>query len=160
MLLHWLDARAATRVGATLADDVVMQQAAGSRAAARGDSSGRVQKVLQRFLQRVDRETRALELNLFKRAKLANSFKWRLLEKGIDREIADELTQALILRLTPSQGSESRPAQSNATPAGRGRSRERHAELLAQGEEHLTRGAHAEALQCYQESLSLDPRNA
>ena len=160
-MLGWLNAREATRVGAALADDFVLQGAdASALQNGRSPPSGRVQKVLQRFLQRVDRETHALELNLFKRAKLANSFKWRLLEKGIDREIADELTQALILRLTPSQGSESRPAQSNAAPAGRGRSRERHAELLAQGEEHLARGAHAEALQCYRELLSLDPRSA
>src|SRR6516164_8570257 len=100
MLLHWLDARAATRVGATLADDVVMQQAAGSRAAPRGDPSAQLQRLLQKFLQRVDREARGLELNLFKRAKLANSFKWRLLEKGVEREIVDELTQALVVRLT------------------------------------------------------------
>jgi tetratricopeptide (TPR) repeat protein len=160
-MLGWLNAREATRVGAALADDFVLQGAdASALQNGRGTPSGRVQQVLQRFLQRVDRETHALELNLFKRAKLANSFKWRLLEKGIDREIADELTQALILRLTPSQGSARRPGQSSAAPAGRGRSRELHAGLLAQGDEHLTRGAYAEAIQCYQELLSLDPRNA
>jgi hypothetical protein len=59
-----------------------------------------VQKLLERFLQRVDRETRPLQLNLFKRAKLANTFKWRLLEKGIEPQIVDELTQALLLRMT------------------------------------------------------------
>jgi tetratricopeptide (TPR) repeat protein len=160
-MLGWLNAREATRVGAALADDFVLQGAdASALQNGRGAPAERVQKVLQRFLQRVDRETHALELNLFRRAKLANSFKWRLLEKGIDRQIADELTQALILRLTPSQGGERRPEQSSAAPARRGRSRERHAGLLAQGEEHLTRGAYAEAMQCYQELLSLDPRNA
>jgi len=160
-MLGWLNAREATSVGTALADDFVLQGAdASALQNGRGAPSARVQKVLQRFLQRVDRETHALELNLFKRAKLANSFKWRLLEKGIDREIADELTQALILRLTPSQGSERRPENSSAAPAGRGRSRELHAGLLAQGDEHLARGAHAEAIQCYRELLSLDPRNA
>jgi tetratricopeptide (TPR) repeat protein len=160
-MLGWLNAREATRVGAALADDFVLQGAdASALQNGRGTPSGRVQKVLQRFLQRVDRETHALELNLFKRAKLANSFKWRLLEKGIDREIADELTQALILRLTPSQGNVSRAEPSNAAPPGRSRSRELHAGLLAQGDEHLARGAYAEAIECYRELLSVDPRNA
>lgn len=160
MLLHWLDARAATRVGATLADDVVMQKAAG-RAAPRGDSSGQLQKLLQKFLQRVDREARGLELNLFKRAKLANSFKWRLLEKGVEREIADELTQALVLRLTAYQERGGRHGDApNVAPAGRARSREAQARLLTEGDQHLAHGACAEAMQCYQELLGLDPRNA
>jgi len=160
MLLHWLDARAATRVGATLADDVVMQKAAG-RAAQRGDSSGQLQKLLQKFLQRVDREARGLELNLFKRAKLANSFKWRLLEKGVEREIADELTQALVLRLTAYQDRGARHGDaSNVAPGGRARSRQAQARLLTEGDEHLAHGACAEAMQCYQELLGLDPRNA
>ena len=160
MLLHWLDARAATRVGATLADDVVMQQAAGSRAAPRGDPSAQLQRLLQKFLQRVDREARGLELNLFKRAKLANSFKWRLLEKGVEREIADELTQALVLRLTAYQDRAKHSDASNVAPAGRSRSREAQARLLTEGDEHLAQGACAEAMQCYQELLGLDPRNA
>jgi Flp pilus assembly protein TadD len=160
MLLDWLDARDATRVGAILAEDFVMQKAAGSRAAAHGVSSGQPQKLLQKFLQRVDREARGLELNLFKRAKLANSFKWRLLEKGVEREIADELTQALVLRLTADQGTERRSEESSDAPAGRARSRVAQVRLLTQGEEHLARGACAEAMQCYQELLTLDPRNA
>ena len=56
-----------------------------------------LQKFLQKFLQRVDREARPLKLNLLKRAKLANTFKWRLLEKGVEQQLADELTRALVL---------------------------------------------------------------
>jgi Flp pilus assembly protein TadD len=163
MLLDWFDARDATRVGAVLADDFVMQKAAGSRAAPqdpRAESSGQLQKLLQRFLQRVDREARGLELNLFKRAKLANSFKWRLLEKGVEREIADELTHALVLRLTADQGLGKRAEQPGGAVVGHARSRAAQARLLTEGDEHLARGACAEAMQCYQELLSLDPGNA
>jgi len=160
MLLDWLDARDATRVGTALADDFVLQKAASSRVPRPGASSAQLHRLLQKFLQRVDREARALELNLFKRAKLANSFKWRLLEKGVEQEIADELTQALVLRLTAGQSPQRSAEQSSLAPMGRARSRAAQARLLAQGDEHLARGACAEAIQCYEELLSLDPRNA
>src|SRR5215470_14074507 len=107
-MLNWLNAREATEVGAALADDFVLQTSS-SRARARNAGSQAVAPQLDRFLgkflQAVDRKARPLQLNVFKRAKLANSFKWRLLEKGIDREIVDELTQALVLRLTAKKDS-------------------------------------------------------
>src|SRR5580765_6421412 len=144
MLLNWLNASDATQVGTALADDFVLQSDPGPTGARRNPhAQGRdLQKLLQKFLQRVDREARGLELNLFKRAKLANSFKWRLLEKGVEREIADELTQALVLRLTAHQESGGRHADaSNVAPAGRARSREAQARLLTEGDEHLAHGA-------------------
>jgi hypothetical protein len=102
MLLKWLDARAATQAGIALADHVYLKS--GAQGGRRKDASARpqgqdLQKFLQKFLQRVDQAARPLDLNFFKRAKLANSFKWRLLEKGIEKELANELTQALVMRL-------------------------------------------------------------
>jgi hypothetical protein len=47
----------------------------------------------------VDRDAQPLRLGIFRRAKLANTFKWRLLESGIDGKIADELTKLLLLQL-------------------------------------------------------------
>src|ERR1700724_2297584 len=110
MLLKWLNAREATEVGTALADDFVLQSASGSsgtrRQETRSDAQGQeLQKFLYKFLQRVDREARPLKLNFFKRAKLANSFKWRLLEKGVEQQLVDELTQALVLRITGNQDS-------------------------------------------------------
>jgi hypothetical protein len=37
---------------------------------------------------------------MFRKAKLANSFKWRLLDRGTDPALVDELTRMLLLRLT------------------------------------------------------------
>src|SRR5215813_8116311 len=108
MLFDWFNARQATEVGTALADDFVLQSAsAGPRrkGAKPGTQDNELQRFLQKFLQRVDRDARPLQLNVFKRAKLANSFKWRLLEKGIDKEIVDELTSALVMRLTAGPGS-------------------------------------------------------
>jgi tetratricopeptide (TPR) repeat protein len=147
MLLNWLNAREATAVGTALADDFVLQEVK--------TGANEVQKLLQRFLQRVDREARPLRLNMFKRAKLANSFKWRLLEKGVEPQVVDELTRALVLRL-----SKSKVAQEAASAAVSRRVPGNAEALRVRGDELLTRGAYAEAVDCYQELLNLDPRNA
>src|SRR5215831_13886108 len=120
MLFNWFNGRQATEVGTALADDFVVQSAfAGPRRkdARAGTQDNNLQKFLQKFLQRVDRDARPLQLNVFKRAKLANSFKWRLLEKGIERQLVDELTQALVLRLTTRQGGEA-AADKPVAPSG------------------------------------------
>ena len=122
MLLQWFNTREVTELGAALADDFVLQTAQGSPAqrqskanpAAQGKE---LQKVLNKFLQRVDREARPLKLNAFKKAKLANSFKWRLLEKGVEPQIVDELTRALVMRLSAKPSSDA--AASASQPAGR-----------------------------------------
>ena len=162
-MLKWLKASQATQVGTALADDVVLQTPPGSALRDNGSKPAlqerELQKFLQKFLQRVDREARPLQLNFFKRAKLANSFKWRLLEKGVEKEIVNELTQALVLRLTVGQGGAVPGGNSVAAPTGRAGVRDA-THLLTQGAEHLAQGAHMEALECYQQLVDFDPRNA
>jgi tetratricopeptide (TPR) repeat protein len=159
MLLKWFNAREATEVGTALADDFVLESVSGS-ADKRGQGaklqaqSQELQKLLHRFLRRVEREVRPLKLNLFKRAKLANSFKWRLLEKGVEQPLVDELTQALVLRLTSNQGS--------ALPSGKGSggSKRDVQDLHTRGQALLGRGEYAEARECYQDLVNLDSRDA
>jgi tetratricopeptide (TPR) repeat protein len=160
MLLDSLLARDATRVGTALADDFVMQSAnaAPNGREERGTPSGHLQRLLQRFLQRVDQETRPLQLNIFKRAQLANSFKWRLREKGVEPRMIDELTHALLLRLTTGRSDSPRLAESEG--AARPRVAGNRGTLRARGDELIARGAYAEAVDCYEELLQLEPRNA
>jgi tetratricopeptide (TPR) repeat protein len=154
MLPNWLNGRDATRVGAALADDFVMQSAAASTAATRkgsGAISSQPQKRLERFLQRVDREARPLKLNLLKRALLANSFKWRLLERDVEPQMVDRLTQALVVRLAAkgAAGSDEGAAQVSGrcdTPT-----------LLARGNACLARRDYAAAAACYEEILAANP---
>jgi tetratricopeptide (TPR) repeat protein len=158
MLLKWLDTSEVTQLGTALADDVVLQSDAGSASRhSRGRNAQELQKFLQRFLQRVDRDAGALKLNLFKRAKLANTFKWRLLEKGVEPQLTDELTRALVLRLTPHHP---KPAPSvRARVSKRHSSRDTRA-LHTKGGELLARGVYGEAQACYEALVNLDPRDA
>ena len=160
MLLDWFNAREAAQVGMTLAD-CYLPNAAGPVAADRKTQpakSGRPD--LQKFLQRVTREAGPLKLNLLKRAKLLNSFKWRLLDRGVDRNTVDELTELVLLQLsgrslglTPSAGA------ARIRSSERGPSR-RVPALLAEADARMTEGDHAEAAARYQEALALEPRNA
>jgi tetratricopeptide (TPR) repeat protein len=163
MLLNWFNAREATDVGTALADDFVLQTAThgpGKQRNAAGPANEKeLQKFLQKFLQQIDRDVQPLRLNVFKRAKLANSFKWRLLEKGVEREIADELTQAMVLRLS-ARGAGAAPSdRTSAGPARRPGSGKVHT-LLVAAEEHLKQGAYVEAANCYEQFLALEPRHA
>jgi tetratricopeptide (TPR) repeat protein len=162
-MFKWLDASEATQAGAALADDFYLQSGSGlagvRRRGARQGQGQELQKFLQKFLQQVDRAIRPLKLNVFKRAKLANSFKWRLLEKGVEQELVDELTQALVLRLTGAPTGAAR-AEGPAGSAGRRiRARDLQAQQ-ARGLEHLARREFAAAVECYEELVSLDPRDA
>jgi tetratricopeptide (TPR) repeat protein len=176
VLLEWFNVREAVAAGTALADQ--FEPSATSRVARRG-SKGTIDAkaaALADFLRRAERQVGALRLNVFKRAKLANSFKWRLLEKGIEKDVADEVTQALVLHLmmvrtvSGSVGETVRNSPRGATTAGAslpdgvtvaGAGEERSAkELLKSGNECFARGAFEEALNSYLSLLSLKPRNA
>ena len=91
--------RIAAEVGNKLADHFLEMTAARARKGRKAESSAQDAVVLS-FLAQVDRDAQPLRLGIFRRAKLANTFKWRLLESGVDRALADHLTQLLLLRLS------------------------------------------------------------
>src|ERR1700692_36955 len=107
MILAWLNGREAAEIGVALADQFAPQSLPSG-------ASGS----MERLLQRADSDVRPLNLNFYKKAKLANSFKWRLIENGVARKTADEVTQSLVLHL--SQRQSSAPGQiSTDAPANR-----------------------------------------
>src|SRR5271169_6633238 len=99
MLLEWFNAHDAANAGVALADSLAASAAPRSAKGTRKEEAG----ALQALLQRADREVRTLRLNFYKKAKFANSFKWRLIENGVEPSIADEVTQSLILHLSQDQ---------------------------------------------------------
>ena len=146
MMLDWFNAREAAKVGTALADEYSPQ--AGEQAAA-----------LEKLLLRADREVRVLRLNFYKKAKFANSFKWRLIENGVAKEIADELTQALVLHLSQN---ETGPLRDNApvtVPADRPDSNKAR-NRFALGNKYFAQGAFNEAAAFYQSFVELDSRDA
>ncbi len=157
MLLKWFSTRKASETGTALADQLVLTQSASSSATPR--KKGQPGKQLHAFIQHIDREARPLKLSLLGRAQLANSFKWRLLEKGVAPETADELTEMLVMRLSSAGVAAPQPATSAAPNGERAKPRKAEA-LLAEADAHLDRGSYGEAADAYARALELNPRHA
>jgi tetratricopeptide (TPR) repeat protein len=159
MILEWFDAREATKIGIELADQFAPPQV--TRPAANGSQSAPRKQgdELQAILQRADREVRGLQLNFYKKAKFANSFKWRLLENGLEETLADEVTQRLVLHLSENQSWS--PAGADANTGSTNRLQPNDAKhLLAQGNRSMALGAYSEAIAIYQDLIRIAPRHA
>jgi tetratricopeptide (TPR) repeat protein len=144
MILAWLNGREAAEIGVALADEFAPQ---GS-----GDGS------LEQLLRRADRDVRPLQLNFYKKAKFANAFKWRLIEKGVTRKIADDVTQSLVLHLS---GSQVPAADQNSAAALTIRpDRAKVQELFHRGNKFFAQGAYAEAAVLYEQVVELDSSHA
>ena len=153
MLLDWFNAREAVDVGAALAD-AFPPPGPGHRPRAGG---GRPE--LQTFLQRAVRDARPLKLNLFRRAKLLETFKSRLLERGLDRGMADEATHLLLMQLTG--GSAAAPTAGAGVPAPAGGSaRKRIPALLGEVEALMGRRDYAGAVARLEDILRIEPKHA
>jgi tetratricopeptide (TPR) repeat protein len=144
MTLAWFNGREAAEVGAALADEFAAQG---------GDSSS-----TEQLLRRADRDVRPLQLNFYKKAKFANSFKWRLLEKGIARKTADEVTQSLVMHLAQRQIPASNQDAGDA-PANRP-DRAKAQQAFSRGNKMIEQRAYADAAALYEEAIKLDPKHA
>jgi Flp pilus assembly protein TadD len=96
MIFRWFDAHEAEKAALELADRFAPK--AGRDVGGRSPPNGAATS-LQDLLRRADADARLGKLNLYKKARFANSFKWRLLENGIEPKAADEVTQSLIVHL-------------------------------------------------------------
>ncbi len=158
MILEWFDASEATKIGVELADQFAPQQV--TRAATQGNQSapGKQGDELHVILQRADREVRGLRLNFYKKAKFANSFKWRLLENGVEKALADEVTQRLVLHLSGNQSGSAMSDNANAGTKDRPQPNDAKY-LLVQGNRSIARGAYSEAIGFYQDLIRIAPRH-
>ncbi len=113
---------------------------------------------MQGILDRAGHELRTVRLNFYKRAKFANSFKWRLLEKGVGRDIADRATEKLVLHVSLNQAGWTLRRKEIAESADQPQSRNARS-LLAQGNKCAAQGENFEAIAFYQELIALNPRH-
>lgn len=154
MMLDWFSAREATQAGAVLADSYLPSGAGSSGRIAR---PGNDRKELQKFLQRVTREAGSLKLNVFKRAKLLNSFKWRLLERGVDQKAADELTELVLRHISASPRGAASPDSVAIVAQGRSK---RVPALLGEADAAFAADNYRQAVALYREALQIESRNA
>ena len=155
MWLKALNTRLAAEVGASLADRFVTPA---ESAPASSSKATEPQRKLQSFLAEVDREALPLQLGIFRRARLANSFKSRLLDNGVERQTVDELTRMLLLRLT-AKPLDAAPDEGYFTPEASPATPNNVAALHAAAGAHGARGEHAQALAHYLELVKLKPRD-
>jgi tetratricopeptide (TPR) repeat protein len=159
MILGWLDASKAVETGISLADQLA------PRAMLDLQKGGTMKpqtlaEALREILVHSDHGLHVADLNFYKRAKLANSFKWRLIESGVERATADEVTQLLVLSLSVNRNklavSDHPDSEQNDRTARTGNTKQ----LLAQGVKCMAQGAYVQAIDIFSKLLELDPHDA
>jgi len=156
MILEWFNASEVTKIGVALADHFAPRQA--TRSAAHKSAREKPGDAFQEILRRVDREVRSLRLNFYKKAKFANSFKWRLLENGVEQGFADEVTQRLIVHLSGGQTPTGLRHELDFKPDLSSSNNAKY--LLLQGNKCISQGAYTEAIDFYRDLITIDPRHA
>src|ERR1700681_124313 len=141
MILEWFNARKAAEIGVALADQFAPQTNSGLAAKSDGARSEDPGRLLQDLLERADREVRTLGLNFYKKAKFANSFKWRLLENGVEKSVADEVTQRLLMHLAGNLAT----SESREVASTRGNQSAKPKFLLQEANKSLAQGHYVEA---------------
>jgi tetratricopeptide (TPR) repeat protein len=138
-MLGWFDAKEASKVGTALAD------AFKSRS-------------VEELLRRADKDVRPLRLNFFKRAQLANAFKWRLIEDGVEPSLADSVTQSLVMHLaTPAAPSSTRNVAEAIAPRKIDSGTLR--QMMAEARRLAEAGKHEEAAEEYRIIIESEPNN-
>lgn len=62
-------------------------------------SETKQKELYPKFAAKISLFTKDRKLNFYKKAKLANSFKWQLLDLGFGQQFVDEVTKELLLHL-------------------------------------------------------------
>lgn len=96
-MFQWFDTRAVKAFGNALADQVIaLQQTTKKIDKKRPDN--RKDLIVRRISEQVTELKRTERMNIYKLAQLANVFKWRLKEAGLDDDYVETLTTLLLAR--------------------------------------------------------------
>jgi tetratricopeptide (TPR) repeat protein len=159
MPFGWFNARDAVEAGAELADKFPLPTPPAAHESSAKAAPRRAQgEALRDFMRRAAADIHSLKLNFYKKARLANAFKWKLVEKGVEADLAHEATQSLVVSILANSTSAS-PWIDTPPPASRPDARNAE-KLIARAAELHARGAYEEAMVQYQEVLEVQPRNA
>ena len=96
-MFSWFDARDAEKFGLTLAE-FFMKRIPLEVPNKKSKSIEKKQEVLNTMFSQIQQFKMKHKLNVYKKAKLGNAFKWKLLEAHYDPALVDELTKVLLLK--------------------------------------------------------------
>lgn len=154
-MLSWFDSNDATGVGVALAEDISSTATIRTRRVDRSDSR-QDSKDLRRFLTKVQSDAASLRLNVYKKAKLASSFKTKLLDNGIESALAEHLTQLLLTQLASEQLAAA-GAQTIATVRHKRPDFRKLDELLAEARQLATSRQYRKAVDVFSELVLQSP---
>jgi len=96
-MFSWFDARDAQQFGLSLAEFFIQRvplEGGGNTS----KSKKKHQEVLNKMLMQLQIFKMKHKLNVYKKAKLGNAFKWKLLDANYNPKLVDELTKELLLK--------------------------------------------------------------
>lgn len=97
-MFNWFDTKLVESFGISLADFVIESVMIESGKQLKNGVQLR-EKTLNVVARRVTEFSQANPLNLYKKAKFATAFKWRMQEAELDEAFIDALTKVVMLRL-------------------------------------------------------------
>lgn len=99
MIIDWFDAREAVQFGISLAEFLAQRVSLDVDAAKHHKSATKQKEVFPKLLLQIARFKQEHTLNMYKKAKLGNSFKWKLLDLGYEPAFVDAMTKELLVNL-------------------------------------------------------------
>ena len=98
MLLRMFDAGEAEKFGLGLADTLAAKFPA-SKQKADKKTLTRQAELFQAIFVQARQFNQVHKLNLYKKAKMGNAFRWKLLELGFTSEFADQMTKEILVEM-------------------------------------------------------------
>lgn len=99
MFFDWFNTKEASAIGLKLAENLSAELTKNHNKSLKIDSEFK-SKIMQKFLYQINQYKQTNNLNFYKKSKLANEFKWRLLELGHPKDLVEKLTKELVLHIS------------------------------------------------------------
>jgi len=98
-VIEWLNAKEAVEFGESLAEFFTRRIPLVEDENKKVISKANRRAVLNEMVRKIDKFKSEHAMNFYKKAKLGNAFKWKLLEAGFSSEIVDSLTKQVLIKM-------------------------------------------------------------
>ncbi|MFZ6871390.1 hypothetical protein ACO0LF_04900 [Undibacterium sp. Di27W] len=98
-MFNWFNAKEEKEFGLQLAEFVIKEMPVEITKKKQDKTVLKRHKIMQQLALKVVEFKKDRRLNVYKKAQLGNSFKWRLMEESFDAVVASELTNLVIKEL-------------------------------------------------------------